>query len=188
VAQTYDQTRELLARLWNALWPDLSPAQRERLLALPEPCQNHLEVRLRRPDRGLRLTAGCRRLVAFDSELFLEGLRLYPHAICRAAEALGPLPDALWSDLTVKLSEHRLWQVEKLLATSDSEDFWSAVETLEQHRELPQAILDYLESGRPSLEAPMPEFVLTLGRYLVRARLEKVRFGTYATVKESLPR
>lgn len=184
MAQTYDQTRELLARLWDALWPDLRPAQRERLLALPEPCHNHLEDRLRRPDRGKRLTAGCQRLAAFDSELLLEGARLYPHALCRAAEAAGPVSQEAWDRLAQDLEEHRLWKVQPLL-TSSVEDYWSAVEILEPYRELPQPILDYLDSARPQAEAPLTEFRVALARFLVRAKLEKVRFATYAAVKES---
>lgn len=184
MAQTYDQTRELLAQLWDALWPDLQPAQRERLLALPEPCHNHLEDRLRRPDRGARLTAGCQRLAAFDSELLLEGARLYPHALCRAAEAAGPVAETVWKQLAQELEEHRLWEVQPLL-TSSLEDYWNAVEILEPHRELPQSILDYLDSARPPSEAPMTEFRVALARFLVRAKLEKVRFATYSAIKET---
>lgn len=184
MAHTYDQTRELLAHLWQALWPDLKPSQRERLLALPEPCHNHLEDRLRRPDRGKRLTAGCQRLAAFDSELLLEGARLYPHALCRAAEAAGPVSPDVWDAVSRELEAHRLWHVQPLL-TSTLEDYWSAVEILEPHRELPQPILDYLDSARPYDQAPMTEFRVALARFLVRAKLEKVRFSTYQSVKET---
>ena len=184
VAQTYDQTRELLARLWEAIWPDLKPAQRERLLALPEPCHNHLEDRLRRPDRGKRLTAGCQRLAAFDSELLLEGARLYPHALCRAAETAGPVSEQKWELLMEELLAHRLWEVQPLL-TSTLEDYWEAVEILEPYRELPQPILDHLDSARPHDQAPMIEFRVALARFLVRAKLEKVRFATYQALKES---
>ena len=186
MAQTYDQTRELLARLWDALWPELRPAQQERVLALPEPCHNHLEVRLRRPERGQRLIAGCRRLAVFDTELLLEGLRLFPHAICRTAEAVGPLPDELWESLSVALAQHRLWRAQLLLASGD-EGFWQTVEALERHRELPQPILDFVESGRSVSEAPMVEFSTSLRRFLVRAKLEKARFATYATIKAASP-
>lgn len=181
---TYEESRELLANLWQALWPELAPEQKVRLLALPEPCHNHLQVRLRRPERGERLTSGCCRLVAMDSELFLEGLRLYPHAICRAAEAAGPLPDALWSDLIARLEQHRLWLANGFLEEGE-DGFWEAVETLEQHRELPQPVLDFQEAARPREEAPLSEFRGLLHRFLIRARLEKLRFGTYAANKEA---
>lgn len=183
MTQTYEESRELLAGLWEALWPELAPEQKVRLLAMPEPCHNHLQVRLRRPDRGERLTSGCCRLAAMDSELFLEGLRLYPHAICRAAEAVGPLPEPLWGELCDRLEDHRLWQAHGMLREGD-EGFWEAVETLEQHRELPQPVLDFQEAARPRDEAPMAEFRGSLRRFLIRARLEKVRFSTYAAVKD----
>lgn len=182
MAQTTKQTAELLASLWEVLWPGLSASQQERLLALPEPCHNHLVVRMRRADRAERLKAGCRRLVAMDWELFVEGLRLYPHALCRAAEAAGPLPEAEWERLQHEVQEHRLWQVEAALETRQ-DHFWQAVEILARHRELPQAILDYLESGRPHSEAPWAEFAASLQRFLVRARLEKVRFAAYSAAK-----
>ena len=183
MAQTYDQSRELLAELREALWPDLSPTQRVRLMALPEPCDNHLEVRMRRPDRASRLMSGCRRLALFDSELLLEGLRLHPHALCRAAETLGPLPDSLWNQVSGKLRQHRLWKAGEFVATSDSDGFWQAVELLERHRELPQPILDFEEAGRLPTEAPLDDFQTLLRRYLVRAKLEKARFASYAALK-----
>ena len=150
---------------------------------MPQPCDNHLEVRLRRPDRAQRLTAGCRRLAVFDSELLLEGLRLHPHALCRAAETLGPLPDSLWARVSSGLWQHRLWQAGEFVAESDSDGFWQAVELLERHRELPQPILDFEEAGRLPSEAPLDEFQSLLRRYLVRAKLEKARFASYAALK-----
>jgi hypothetical protein len=185
VAQTYDQRRELLAGLWQALWPALLPAQRERLLALPDPCHNHLEDRMRKEDRARRLTDGCCRITAMDAELFLEGLRLHPHELARAAEAIGPLPDPLWETLQSRLADHRLWKVGELLREGEApaEAFWTAVEALEQYRELPQAILDFQEATRPPEDAPLEEFLPSLSRFLVRAKLEKMRFSAYAAVK-----
>jgi hypothetical protein len=132
---------------------------------------------LGRPDRKRRLIAGIRRLLAFDCELLLVGLRLFPHVACRTAETLGPLPEAKWEALQSELAVHRLWQVGSCGAR---DAFWQAVEILERHRELPQPILDYLESGRPRDQAPWPEFGESLARFLVRARLEKVRGAVYA--------
>jgi hypothetical protein len=184
VAQTYDQKRELLASLWEALWPALQPAQRERLLALPDPCHNHLQDRMRKEDRAQRLKDGCRRITSLDSELFLEGLRLYPHALARAAEAVGPLPKKLWNSLRQRLCEHRLWRVGEFLEGEEpAERFWRAVEVLEHHRQLPQPILDFLEAGRAPADAPLEEFMASLARFLVRAKLEKMRFGSYSAVK-----
>lgn len=185
MAYTYDQAEELLAHLWQVLLPELQPVQRVRVLALPEPCHNHLRDRLRRPGRDRRLTAGCQRLAAFDSDLLVEGLRLYPHAICRVAEAVGPLPREQWESLQGSLSQHRLWEV----GTETGEPaFWETVDRLERHRELPQPILDFLESGRPREEAPLDRFSTSLRRFLVRAKLEKMRFASYAAVKQQTPR
>lgn len=181
MAQTYEETGELLARLWQVLWPQLQPVQRDQVLALPEPCHNHLRDRLRRPGRDRRLLAGCQRLAAFDSELLVEGLRLYPHAICRTAEAVGPLPDPQWQSLRRELSQHRLWEVSDPQGGEPA--FWETVERLERHRELPQPILDFLESGRPREEAPFELYSGSLERFLVRAKLERMRFATYASIK-----
>lgn len=144
---------------------------------------------MRKEERARRLTTGCRRIAALDSELFLEGLRLHPHALSRAAETAGPLPGPLWDHIAAELGKHRLWQVGPLLGPSlspgDEGAFWNAIETLEHHRELPQPMLDFLEAGRPRSSAPLEEFRITLARFLVRAKLERLRFSTYAALKGS---
>ncbi len=184
MAQTYDQRQELLAKLQSDLRRALSPEEFARFDSLPAPCRNHLKDRLGKIERGRRLIAGCSRLALFDSDLFLEGLRLHPHAVCRSAEALGPVPEKLWETIGQELSEHRLWMAAgELQSPPDEEAFWRAVERLEVHRELPQPILDFQEEGRPRAEAPWHDFRLNLQRFLVRARLEKLRFQTYAVVK-----
>lgn len=140
---------------------------------------------MRKEGRALRLVDGCRRLAVMDSELFLEGLRLHPHELCRAAETIGPVTEPLWAAVQVQLAEHRLWQVGEMLSGTDPplEGFWNVVDTLEMHRELPQAILDFQEANRSREEAPLEEFLPTLARFLVRAKLEKMRFATYAAVR-----
>lgn len=147
--------------------------------SLPEPCLRHLEARLRRPQRVPRLTEGCRRISALSDQLFLDGLRLFPHALSRAAEAIGPLPAPDWEQLSQRLLHHRLWQV----AFDREADFWSAVAVLEPHRELPQPILDFQETGRPREQAPLDRFQTSLHRFLVRAKLEKIRFEAYAATR-----
>lgn len=185
MAQTYDQRQELLARLWTDLKSALTTTQIAQLDSLPEPCRNHVEDRLSKPERGLKLQSGLRRLAGSDAALLLEGLRLHPHAVCRTAETIGPIPESLWSNLRDGLSSHRLWVVASSLETSKdtSQAFWQAMETLAPYRELPQSLIDFLEEGRPRTEAPWPEFSTSLCRFLVRARLEKLRFQTYAALR-----
>lgn len=182
--QTTKQNPELLAAFWQALATELPAPCLDELLELPEPCRNHLQDRLRRPERAQRLTAGCCKLAVMDWTLFLEGLRLFPHAVCRVAETVGPLSQELWQSLCGELAEHRLWLVVAKLEQGE-QGFWEAVELLRSHRELPQVILDFLDSGRPEDEAPWQDFLGSLHRFLLRARLEKVRFAAYAAVKGS---
>lgn len=178
-------TQPQVARLWITLWPALTPEARKSLTQLPDPCLNHLEDRMRREERARRLTEGCLRLVEHDVDLFLEGVRLHPHALCRAAEALGPIPDDLWEETETAMKAHRLWRVAEQLSMRpiSGEAFWTSVETLQPHRELPQLILDFLESGRSQETASVEEFQLSLERFLIRSKLEKVRFFTYSALK-----
>ncbi len=140
---------------------------------------------MRRDDRARRLTQGCLWLAGHDVDLFLEGVRLHPHALCRAAEALGPIPDDLWEEIELAMKRHRIWRVaEQLLILPTSDDtFWTSVEALQPHRELPQMIMDFLESKRTREEASVEDFRDSLQRFLVRAKLEKVRFFTYSALK-----
>lgn len=183
--QTYDPKQELLAQLTAVLEKELTPAQLARFGSLPEPCRNHLEERLRKPERAQKLSVGCQRLASYRPELFLEGLRLFPHALCRVAETIGPISKKLWNALMAKLEGHRLWQVsDQLEAHSlDQETFWNSIESLAPHRELPQSVLDFLEEKRPKSQAPWPDFLISVNRFLVRARLEKLRFETYSALR-----
>lgn len=185
MAQTYDQKQELLAKLIADLRSALSPERMTEFDSLPEPCRNHLADRLRKPERGRRLVAGCVRLAVFDAHLFLEGLRLHPHAVCRSAEALGPVPQALWERIEQDLLSHRLWQaaLDLEVAPDREQALWDAVELLEVHRELPQPLLDFQEEGRSQSQAPWEDFRGLLQRFLIRARLEKLRFHTYSVIK-----
>lgn len=185
MAQTYDQKQELLAKLISDLQAALSPERMVEFDNLPEPCRNHLEDRLGKPERGRRLIAGCVRLATFDPHLFLEGLRLHPHAVCRSAEALGPVPDTMWEKIGKELLGHRLWEVALDLenAPNGEQALWNGIERLEIHRELPQPILDFQEEGRSRSQAPWQDFRSLLQRFLIRARLEKLRFHTYSVIK-----
>lgn len=144
-----------------------------------------MEDRLSKPERGLKLKSGLQRLAVSDAALLLDGLRLHPHAVCRAAETIGPISESLWDNLREELSRHRLWVVASSLETSKDKNqaFWQALETLAPYRELPQPLLDFLEEGRAKAEAPWREFLTSLRRFLVRERLEKVRFQTYAALR-----
>ncbi len=164
------------AEFWRSLWPHLSSENRTQLSGLPDPCLNHLEDRTRKPERAQNLLAGCRRLAQRDQHLFMQALRLFPHALCRAAEAVGPLPENLWLELGRNLSEHRLWSFP---AVNTQAQLWQAVDLLAKHRELPQSILDFLETDRSREKAPLDEFLLSLDRFLVRERIEAIRFLTY---------
>lgn len=183
--QTYDPKQELLAQLTGVLKKELTPKQFARFGGLPEPCRNHLEERLRKPERAQKLSVGCQRLASYRPELFLEGLRLFPHALCRVAETIGPISDKLWEDLMSKLDNHRLWRVAAELEAHDPcpETFWTSVEALAPYRELPQPVLDFLEEKRPKSQAPWPDFLISVNRFLVRARLEKLRFETYSALR-----
>lgn len=185
MAQTYDQKQELLARLIADLSLVLSPERMIDFDSLPEPCRNHLQDRLRKTERGRRVVTGCVRLAVFDPHLFLEGLRLHPHSVCRSTEVLGPVPQALWERIGQELRSHRLWEVaHDLEEASDGElALWNGVEKLEAYRELPQPILDFQEEGRSRSQAPWQDFRGLLQRFLIRARLEKLRFHTYSALK-----
>lgn len=187
MAKTYEDRQELLAKFWTDLREELDPARVAALDGLPLPCLNHVEDRLGKPDRAVKLAAGCQRLCAFAPDLLLEGLRLYPHALCRAAETLGPLPESAWNSLKRSVSKHHLWTVSAKIASPNTKEttFWWAVGALTPHRDLPQSLLDFLEEGRPRESAPWQEFLESLNRYLVRARLEKLRFDTYAVLRGS---
>lgn len=174
------------AHLWLELWPALSSDQRVDLAELPDPCLTHLETRMKKAERAKSLLPGCLRLVAHDGELFLDALRLYPHALCRTAEALGPVSEAVWSKVEKEIHQHRLWRICADLAdqaVSGPGRFWRAVEALAPHRQLPQAILDFLEAKRARELAPLEEFRSSLDRYLVREKVERLRFSTYAAVR-----
>lgn len=144
-----------------------------------------MEDRLSKPERGLKLKSGLHRLAVSDAALLLDGLRLHPHAVCRTSETIGPISESLWDSLREELSSHRLWVVASSLETSQDKNqaFWQAMETLAPYRELPQPLLDFLEEDRPRSEAPWPEFLISLERFLIRARLEKLRFQTYAALR-----
>jgi hypothetical protein len=162
--------------LWLELWPLFDEEQRRHLTGLPDPCLKHVESRMGKQKRADHLKIGIKRLIAEDQQLVLEGLRLYPHAVCRTAEAVGPLDAGKWGILVNGLQDHRLWQVRWELS---EDEFWEAVELLEEPRELPQSVLDYLDYGRPREKAPLQEFLASLRNYLLRSRIEKIRLATY---------
>ena len=148
--------------LWLDLWPLFDHEQRRHLTDLPDPCLKHVESRMGKKKRADHLTVGVKRLIAEDQHLVLEGLRLYPHAVCRTAEAIGPLDAKKWARLNAQLQEHRLWQVGWELS---EDEFWEAAALLEDPRELPQSILDFLDYGRPKEKAPLAEFQSSLHNY-----------------------
>lgn len=164
------------ARFWLSVWSELDSFSRQALTLLPDPCLKHLEDRARRPERSRNLSSGAKRLAAFDVQLLLDGIRLFPHALCRVCEAVGPLPESLWTELQQNVAEHRLWNLGPM--ESDA-DFWAAAERLLPHRQLPQSLIDLLESGRPRETASVRALKTSLERFLVRARLETVRFSAY---------
>ncbi len=165
------------ARFWLALWPELDSPSRRSLTLLPDPCLNHLEDRARRPERARNLSSGAKRLADFHSELLLEGMRLFPHALCRMCEAIGPLPEAMWEELRQNLEGHRLWNLGSIETEAD---FWAAAERLLPYRELPQSLIDFLDSGRPRETASVKALWTSFHRFLVRARLETARFSAYS--------
>jgi len=162
--------------LWLELWPFFDEEQRRLLMDLPDPCLKHVESRLGKEKRGEHLLIGVKRLIRHDPHLFLEGLRLYPHAVCRTAEAIGPLSEGMWEPLESDLRQHRLWLVNW---ETTEDEFWEAVEMLVQFRELPQSVLDFLDYDRPKEKAPLDEFQSSLTNYLLRSRIEKIRLATY---------
>ena len=128
----------------------------------------------------MHLRSGLTRLLSHDESLFLDGLRLFPHELCRTSESIGPLDDTLWADLIATLSEHRLWQ---LSSTRNTEEFWEAAEQLRSFRDLPQALLDYLDNDRDKEKAPLKEFRASLSTFLLRKKIEKIRSETYKTLR-----
>ena len=168
------------AELWIDLWGKLTEEGKKALVETPDPCLNHVESRVRKPDRAENLWIGFERLLKHDQDLLLEGLRLYPHALCRAAEVIGPLSDEDWTELESTLLQHRLWSVPK---DPDEEQFWEAADELEPFRDLPQQVLDFLDSGRATDKAPVKEFVDSLERYLLRKKIEKIRLATYEKLR-----
>lgn len=166
------------AQIWLTLWNDLGE-ERERLVDLPDPCLNHLEERMRKPARAKKLVRGSQRLVGHDRALFVEALRLYPHAVCRASEVVGAVSDETWKRVEALLLSHRLWSVERELTATQ---FWAAVDRLGPYRELPQVVLDFLDTDRAREAAPLEEFIGCLERFLTREKIEKIRFQTYAVL------
>ena len=168
------------ATLWLELWSNFSEEGRKRLYELPDPCLNHVESRDRKPERSVHLRTGLSRLLQHDEMLFLEGLRLYPHELCRAGETIGPLSSEMWSEIENVVEQHRLWSVAGVLS---DEAFWEAAELLEDYRDLPQPLLDFLEFDRPKEKAPLEEFKDSLQRFLLRKKIEKLRSTTHASLR-----
>lgn len=166
--------------LWLELWPLFDEQQRRHLTSLPDPCLKHVESRMGKDRRAENLRAGVKRLIRQDQFLTLEGLRLYPHALCRAAEAIGPISDEMWEELVGQVQEHRFWQIGWELS---EEEFWEAAELLFDYRELPQSVLDHLDLDRPREKAPLEEFKQSLRHYLMRGRIEKIRLSTYEMLR-----
>lgn len=131
---------------------------------------------MRKPDRAEHLSLGLKRLLAHDQALTLEALILYPHALCRAAESVGPVETSAWDELAEKLTCHRLWGVERGL---NDDEFWQVADDLAPHRDLPQVLLDFLDVDGPRETAPVEEFKASLQRFLVRERIEKIRHTIY---------
>lgn len=179
LTQTTLHGGKLLARFWEELGFDSQGILRHRLAWLPLPCANHIEARLRRPTRARWLKDGCRRLVVWDEQVFLDGLWDNPVELCRAAEAAGPLPSSAWTKLTQDLSQHRLWLAGVLWENSKQA---SAIKLLLKYRELPQTILDLCETsdaidgGDTIIWAP---YAKSFQRFLLRAKLEALRYACY---------
>lgn len=172
------------ARLWLSLWNLLDETGRRSLISLPDPCLNHVEVRLRKPQRAEHLSVGLERLLRHDQLLLLQGLRLYPHAVCRTAETIGPLDDSKWQKIETDLRRHRLWTVKKNLTEAE---FWETAEFLEDFRDLPQPLLDHLDLDRPREKAPIADFIDSLQKFLLRGRIEKIRSATYELLRGCKP-
>lgn len=172
---------EGFATFWLEIWERLSSRGREDVVGLPDPCLNHLESRDRKPERSEPLRAGLRRIQGFEEQLFLDGLRLYPHELCRTAEAVGPLPEQLWRELSLELRVHRLWTVGEVRS---EEELWQAAERLRLHRDLPQPLLDYLDLDRPKEKAPVSDFQDSVNRFILRRKIEQIRDITYRALRE----
>ena len=170
--------------LWTTIWPLLDDEGHRLLMELANPCIKHAESRLGKPDRAAHLEVGLCRLVKHDQTVFLEGMRLYPHVVCRTAEVIGPLSEQRWEVLETRVREHRLWTIEDELS---DEEFWNVAEFLEEFRELPQPVLDYLELGRSRETAPMKDFKASLKRFVLRQKLEKIRSFTYESLRVHQP-
>lgn len=168
------------ADLWLELWPLLDRESKTALSLLPDPCLNHVESRLRKPERAVHLKQGMKKLALHDRDLMLESLRLYPHALCRTAESIGPLDEGMWEEIEAKLRGHRLWNVKDSLS---DEEFWETAELLKDYRDLPQPMLDFLDLDRPREKAPMEDFRSSLKRFLIRERVEKIRHSTYELLR-----
>ena len=166
--------------LWLELWPLLDSSGRGYLAELPDPCLKHVESRMNKPNRREHLEIGVKRLIEQDQHLLLEGLRLFPHAVCRTAEAVGPLADENWREVLDGLRNDRLWQLQ--LEGTDTE-FWNSVDALSIHRDLPQAILDFVDDDRPRENAPLSSFRASLETHVLRKRIEKIRSATYAHLR-----
>lgn len=169
------------ATFWIECWPHLSAQGKDRVVEMPTPCLNHLESRDRKEERSAHLRAGLLRLLGHDEELFLDGLRLFPHELCRASETVGPLKNSQWTEILETLAEHRLWQTPEV--TSES-DFWSVAEQLRVFRDLPQPVLDHLDQERPLEDAPVQDFMDSLPSFLLRKKIEKIRSATYKELRE----
>ncbi len=172
--------------LWLSLWPKLSESGRAVALKLPNPCLNHIESRYRKPERARSLDNGLAWILEHDEEMFLEGLRLYPHALCRTAETIGSLSRRQWEKLEKSLWSHRLWSVPKDLS---EKEFWLSAERLLRFRDLPQSLLDHFDMGCSTESARVEDFTLSLQRFLLRKRIEKIRSLTYEAQRvHSAPR
>lgn len=169
------------APFWLRVWQKLSPPTRQKVANLPDPCLNHLEKRDVKPERGECLREGLSRMLAFDEEVTVEGLRLYPHETARSAEVIGPLAGETWVELCDQLRGHRLWQVASQLSESE---LWEVAERMRPHRDLPQPMLDYLDGDRPKDKAPWQEFEESLQRFVLRRKIEQMRDATYRTLRE----
>ena len=135
---------------------------------------------MKSPKRAHHLSRGLKRLVEHDENLVLEGLRLDPHAVCRSATTIGPLPESLWDENSNYLSSHRLW----LVGVIREGNFWTAADRLYEFRALPQIILDHMDQERPRESQDLEEFIDHFNRYLIRHRIEKIRTRTYALLSE----
>jgi hypothetical protein len=168
------------ASFWIEAWPQLSKAGRSCIATLPTPCLKHLESRDRKTERSLPLRTGLLRLVQFEEQLFLDGLQLFPHELCRTAESIGPARQNLWEQIQNELSRDRLWQLDGI---SQEREFWLAADQLRAFRDLPQPVLDFIDQEHPREEAPVTEFIESLHPFLLRKKIEKIRSATYKALR-----